>query len=304
MSEEKREEGKREFEIHRILVALDASLRSLAALEAAADLAAQWHAELLGLFVEDVDLLRLASAPAAIHCVYPSASEQPLSAVQIESELRALAERARRSLAGAAERAQVHWSFRIVRGNVPAEVLLAAAEADLLTMGGAGGSIARRLGLGSTARAAIAGARSSLLLVQGRVARHLPVLTIYDRTPGAADACRFAAHLAETTSGRLTVLLISSSRRREPEMEAEVARLVASEKLRVRFRRLESADKRDFLRAMQLEEGGVLVISGQSPFLAEEIVDKLLRETPHPILILGGRGKPVLVTPPEPSESK
>ena len=106
MSEEEREEGKREFEIHRILVALDASLRSLAALEAAAELAAQWHAELLGLFVEDVELLRMASAPAAIRCVYPSASEQPLSAVLIESELRALAERARRSLAGAAERAR------------------------------------------------------------------------------------------------------------------------------------------------------------------------------------------------------
>jgi hypothetical protein len=74
MSEEEREAEKREFEIHRILVALDASVRSLAALEAAAELAAEWHAELLGLFVEDVELLRLAATPAAIHCVYPSAS--------------------------------------------------------------------------------------------------------------------------------------------------------------------------------------------------------------------------------------
>ena len=40
MSAEKREAEKREFEIRRILVAIDASLRSLAALEAAADLAA------------------------------------------------------------------------------------------------------------------------------------------------------------------------------------------------------------------------------------------------------------------------
>lgn len=304
MNEEERQEGKREFEIRRILVALDASVRSLAALEAAAELAAEWHAELLGLFVEDVELLRLAATPAAIHCVYPSASERPLSALVIESELRALAERARRALAGAAARAQVRWSFRTVRGNVPAEVLLAAAEADLLTLGGAGGSIARRFGLGSTARAAVAGARSSLLIVQGRVSPLLPVLALYDRSAGAAEVCRFAARLAAATSRRLTVLLTAPLRRREPEVEAEVARLVASEKLRVRFRWLESDRKQDFLHAVQSEEGGVLFISGQSPLLDEEIVEKLLRETSHPLLILGERGKPILITPPVASESK
>jgi nucleotide-binding universal stress UspA family protein len=299
MTAEQREPEKREFEIRRILVAIDASLHSLAALEAAADLAAQLHAELLGLFVEDIDLLRLAGTPAAIECVFPSASEQPLRAGQIESELRALAERARRELAGAAERAHVQWSFRTVRGQVAAEILLAAAEADLLTLGEVGRSIARRLGLGSTARAAVAGARSSLLLVQGRIRRMQPVLAVYDRAPGAAEACRFAAHLAESTSGRLTVLLTSPSGWREPAIEAEVVRLLAGAKLRVRFRWLESGEKKLFLRAVQSEEGGVLVISGQSAYLDEQTVEKLLRETRHPLLILGARTNPVLLTPRE-----
>ncbi len=51
--------------IRRILVALDASGASLAALDAAARLAATLEAELLGLFVEDEDLLRLAGLPCA-----------------------------------------------------------------------------------------------------------------------------------------------------------------------------------------------------------------------------------------------
>ncbi|MDE3136940.1 MAG: universal stress protein [Acidobacteriota bacterium] len=299
MSAEQREPEKREFAIRRILVAIDASLRSLAALEAAADLAAQLHAELLGLFVEDIDLLRLAGTPAAIHCVYPSASDQPLRAGQIECELRALAERARRELAGAAERAHVPWSFRTVRGQVAAEVLLAAAEADLLTLGEVGRSIARRLGLGSTARAAIAGARSSLLLVQGRIPRMQPVLAAYDRSPGAAEACRFAAHLAESTSGLLTVFLTSPSGWREPAIEAEVARLLAGMKLHVRFHWLESEEKQLFLRAVQSEHGGVLVIGGQSSYSDEQLVEKLLHQTSHPLLILGTRSNPVLLTPPE-----
>jgi nucleotide-binding universal stress UspA family protein len=299
MSAEQREPEKHEIEIRRILVAIDASLRSLAALEAAADLAAQFHAELLGLFVEDIDLLRLAGTPAAIQCLYPSASEQPLSAMHIETELHALAERARRELAGAAARAHVPWSFRTVRGQVAAEILLAAAEADLLTLGEVGRSIARRLGLGSTARAAIAGARSSLLLVQGRIPRMQPVLAVYDRSPGAAEACRFAARLAESTSGRLTMFLVSPSGWREPAIESEVVRLLAGAKVRVRFHWLESEEKQVFLRAVQSEEGGVLVISGQSPYLDEQIVEKLLRQTRHPLLILGARSNPVLPTPPQ-----
>jgi nucleotide-binding universal stress UspA family protein len=303
MSTGDREPEKREFDIRRIVVALDASLRSLAALEAAADLAAQLHAELLGLFVEDIDLLRLAATPAAIHCVYPSASEQPTGVRQIESELHALAERARRELAGAAARAHVRWSFRTVRGHVPAEVLLAAAEADLLTLGEVGRSIAWRLGLGSTARAAIAGAHSSLLLVQKRVSRRLPVLAVYDRSAGATEVCRLAARLAESTSGRLTVLLVSPSGWREPAIEEEVARVLIGRKLRARFRWLESADKQALLRALQSEEGGVLVISGHSPYLDEETVEKVLRNTSHPLLILGGRAASALLTQPEQSES-
>lgn len=293
MSAEEEGEEKRDFEIRRILVALDASLLSLAALETAADLAAECQAELLGLFIEDVELLRFASTPAAIHCVYPLASAQPLTALGIESEFRALAERARKALAGAAGRAHVRWSFRTVRGNVETELLLAASEADLLSLGGAGGSIARRLGLGSTARAAIAHARSSLLLAQGPVSRLSPVMTLYDRSPGSAEACRFAARLAVHSSGYLTVLLPSSSGQREPTLEAEVARLLPSQRLHVRFRWLASAEKKNFLRAVQSEDAGVLVISGQSPLLDPEIVEELLRQTSHPLLILGGRPHPV-----------
>ena len=71
-------EEARELVIRRILVALDASRHSLAALEAAAELAARLKAELVGLFVEDIDLLRLAGLPFAREIRYPSAIIQQL----------------------------------------------------------------------------------------------------------------------------------------------------------------------------------------------------------------------------------
>ena len=49
--------------VRRILVAVDASHHSIAALEAAVELATRFQAELLGLYVEDINLLRLAQLP-------------------------------------------------------------------------------------------------------------------------------------------------------------------------------------------------------------------------------------------------
>ncbi|MBK7177644.1 MAG: universal stress protein [Chloroflexi bacterium] len=64
------------MKIQRILVALDASPHSLAALEAAIDLAERLDAELQGLFVEDINLLRLAQLPFARELRYPLPGSQ------------------------------------------------------------------------------------------------------------------------------------------------------------------------------------------------------------------------------------
>ena len=64
--------------IRRILVAVDASTHSLAALEAASVLAEVLNAELVGIFVEDINLLRLAGLPFAREVRYQSALDRPL----------------------------------------------------------------------------------------------------------------------------------------------------------------------------------------------------------------------------------
>ena len=102
----------------RILVALDASTHSLAALEEAAALASRLKAEVMGLFVEDINLLRLATSPMARQIGLPSAIGEEIDSAMIESGLRAQASQARAALAAAAGRAGVNWSFRTVRGRV------------------------------------------------------------------------------------------------------------------------------------------------------------------------------------------
>ncbi|RMF77434.1 MAG: universal stress protein, partial [Nitrospirae bacterium] len=90
----------------RIVVAVDASADSLAAVRAAARLAEALSAELHGLFVEDANLVRLARLPFARE-VRLSAAPRRLEAAALERELRALAAQARQAFEEEARRCRV-----------------------------------------------------------------------------------------------------------------------------------------------------------------------------------------------------
>ncbi|MDI7276824.1 MAG: universal stress protein, partial [Anaerolineae bacterium] len=114
--------------IQRILVAVDGSDHSLAALETACSLAAQLHAELEALFVEDDDLLRLADLPCARVVSTLLLESEPTDRERMERMLRLLADRAQDALQRHAVALGVRARFRAVRGRVVAEVQAAAGE--------------------------------------------------------------------------------------------------------------------------------------------------------------------------------
>ena len=98
--------------IRRILVALDATAESLAALNAAADLAMQLHAELFGLFVEDINLARLAALPIAREIDLAAGSIIEINHQTVERQFRLQREKARGALESAARSRRLNWSFR------------------------------------------------------------------------------------------------------------------------------------------------------------------------------------------------
>lgn len=116
----------------RIVVLLDAGAPGFEALEAAAARAVELEAELVAVFVENVDLLNLAGLPFAREIGLASATRRGLDARVMERTLRALAEKARHSIEAIARRVPLQWSFSIVRGALDEELLATAAEADLI----------------------------------------------------------------------------------------------------------------------------------------------------------------------------
>ena len=179
----------------RILVALDESEEHGRVLQSAAEIAARLEAELSGLFVEDVDLLRLAELPCAREVHYSGREAAPDAAV-IRRAMRVQAEAAKRALAGAAERRRLRWSFRVARGNVARELVTAAARTDLMVVGRTRLAHHRRIHVGTTARRVAAEAPAAVL-VPGRGNDDGPVVVVYDGSPASARALAAAARIAE-----------------------------------------------------------------------------------------------------------
>ncbi len=279
-------EQERELAIRRILVALDASAHSLAALEAAAALAASMEAEVLGLFVEDINLLQLAGLPFVRVVNFSSTTGRPIDSPSMEQELRLQAARAQRALATIAEHRRIRWSFRVVRGEVTTEVLTAALEADLLILGKLSHPLTRRSRLGSTARAVLVHAPRPVLLLQQGASIGQPVLVVYDGSSGAKQALAVATRLVQTISGKLIVLLLAETAENAQTLEGEVTEKLQRDRIQVRCHRIEPADLQKLIQVVHLERGGLLVLYRETPFWQEEDMQKLLAELQCPILVV------------------
>lgn len=222
--------------INRILVALDTSPHSVAALEAAVQLAEEWGAELVGLFVEDLDLLRLAQLPFAREVSAYSARLRAIGPEDLELQLRAQAARLRRQMARLAMRRGVQWSFEVSRGDIVAELLDQAEDADLVILGKTGWSESRTMG--STTRLVVTKARGRVLIIR-RTQRLVPSLRIvFDGSDAAVQALLSAAMLAEREARELSVLLVAEEKGEISDLRRQAAKMLRQRGLSARYRAL------------------------------------------------------------------
>lgn len=125
----------REHEIEQILVALDPSAHSLAALEAAVRMASRLEAELLGLFVEDANVRRLADLSFVQEVGLFTASCRRIEIRELSRQLQVQAGTMRRRFSIVTRGLGTRCTFREIRGRVVSEVLGAASEVDVVILG-------------------------------------------------------------------------------------------------------------------------------------------------------------------------
>ncbi len=261
----------------RVVVALDASADSLAALEAGAKLAANLGAELLGLFVEDINLLRLAELPVAREVVYGSGNVRALDRPRLERALRIQAAELERALASMAKTIDVRWSFRVARGQVATEVLATAQEADILVLGRLGRSLSRRARLGSTAHAAVVGAERTVVLLERGVSLGPRVVVLFDGSNGASRALATAARLASKNEQDLIVGIYSEDSESGDHLRTQSRDWLREQGCQACFRSV-AGGAAGLIDIVRRERAQVLIVAADHPLAQSKTLPNLLDE--------------------------
>ena len=191
-------------EVEYILVALDMSPHSEAALAAAAELAAALQLELRGLYVEDINLLHLCGLPFGIEYGSFTAKPRRIEQNHLEREFRMQASLLRKIMAEVAGQKRITWSFQVVRGGVTDQLLEAATSARMLSLGRVGRSPGKRTG--TTAQAIARRAQRPVVFQSRQRTLHGPYTVLYTGSPAAYRAVNLGMELSTQEESTLRVL--------------------------------------------------------------------------------------------------
>jgi nucleotide-binding universal stress UspA family protein len=270
--------------VQRILVAVDESEPSRWALIQAAELAAELGAELRGIFVEDAEMVRVASLPPTREIARSTAQVREFDPRRVELAWKVQASQLRERVQQEAEPRRVTWSFHVVRGRVSEEVRAAAREADIVLLGSHGQG--PRMHPGSTACAVAAGATKTVWLMPRRRGSGTAVSVVYDGTQGGELALQTAVSLAQRRKVPLEVLMPPVGEEEGNQLAQKAGRLSAELGRRARIRMLISDNIEDMEGVIRAEHHGALVLSGHAESLSESALRHLLAHLPCPLLLV------------------
>lgn len=270
----------------RVLILLDGSRLSLSALEAAAEIAHTRQAEVLGIFVEEVNLLRSAGYGFAREVGASSGVARPLDSAAIEARMRSLADQARRSLEQVMARRGLVQALTLCRGRVAEEVLNLVRPEDLLVMGRVGWSGIPGARLGSTARILVRQAPGDVLLWADPPTRSQNrVVVLLNHDQGANHrAVRVGAELASRKQQPLTVL-VRTETGEDKRVAEDLLSYLQSEGLSARVSLLPMASAGTVARAIRAEGASQLVLSRQCSLFREQGAETLLTELNLPVTV-------------------
>jgi hypothetical protein len=228
-------------------------------------MAEEFHAELVGLFVTQADMLALGALPTVRHLIGQSLTAQTLEPGAMERAMRVLAERARADLAAAAESRHVKWSFRMSSGPAEETIVAEAASCDVVTY--MRGTRQRR----TVGR--VPHTRVGVLLATPEARAGRPIVFWSDDDGAGFDV---ALRLARRSGLKLLVFLGAGS---APEKAAEIGRNIAATGIRGEVRRMTSDAQGAAFRELRLAHPGLLIIGRSSPLAQtdafENFVDSL-----------------------------
>jgi len=275
--------------IRRLLVALDGSHPSLAALQAGVELAARLNAEISGLFVEDQQLLDMAALPGCREIMRLPPFSRPLDAIELRRHFRLQAKRMRRVLERSCQRAGVEGRFRIASGKVPEAIAEAAENSDLVILGKSGYSLLGGARVGSTVRYLLGRQSGVSMIVSQRQSLETPVMLFYAGDSASEKALTVAADLTRDKESYLVVFLPPASEAKRERWKASLDESWKTTGIRYQVVSLPQASPDAISYTVRLHSRGPLVLSCDGQRFPKAVVEGVLQDIPNPLLLVRGK---------------
>jgi hypothetical protein len=254
----------------RILVMLGSVESDRAALDALSLLAGKTPAEILGMFVEDIELLTLAELPIAREYCMLTHVERRLQTPDIERQFRIQARAAQQALTELAGRLGFPLSFRTVRGAITTLLRESLAETDLMLFGAVRGTL--RLSAGSTRAGS------------DHPSRRRPVSVVFDGSEAAQRALQVALQIAPDDSMPLTVILTADNPEHLSMLTDLALRLAGTRSLHPV--KMVNPCWRDVIEKAYTQHSAALVVAITAELLQEENLERLRNKLNCPVVLV------------------
>lgn len=268
--------------MRRILVALDGDESARAALDAAAGLAAALQAELVGLYVEDSELLDAADLPVTWSIPRTPGQRGPIDASGMGRAMRISAGEAGRAVAAAGRRLHLKWSFEVRQGAMVEQVLSEARRFDLLALGLSGEAM-RRAGVEVTGGIMAMATPVALLLARGAACSTGPLVALYDQSE---RVLALGERMAAIQGRRLIVAAAGVSAGEAASRHEQAVEWLRRTGVRGSVRRLIMDRPEAMCAALRREYAGVLLIDRRGAIAAQLSLEALVREAACSVLVL------------------
>lgn len=271
--------------LREILVAIDTSAHSHAALEAAAALAKKLEAKIRGLYVQDERWSLLNRLPSARTINELTGDVYTLEDIDLEKQINRLKQRLRRRLEHVSERNRISHSWNTVRGKVEDKILSSAQDADLITIGLKGSSFPRQKKLGSTARAIIQKAQKPVLILKEGIKLEASVTVVYDASKTSQKALKLGHELAQKNDSLLSIVVVDNNPDVLEQRNKELEKMLETSSVSIDIKLIKNADVWNMLHNINYRRIGLLIIPKDQP-LIKNYLKTLFSHLNCPLLIM------------------
>jgi nucleotide-binding universal stress UspA family protein len=278
--------------VQRILVSLDSSRHSYAALNAAVDLARHYQADLIGVFVEDSTVLDLARMPFGQEVGGYTAVVHEISHQKITRSISIQSRSVVRTFHRLLNQTMLQGAISVRRGKVLETIRKESEDCDLLIVGKAGTNPVLRRRLGSTARGLIEKQDKSLMLLEEENRLGYPLIALYDDSPLGWIGLETGRDLLDSGE-TLVILMDDSAAEAFQKQHKKVSEWAKSSSINISIQGYKPHRFGRFLQIIDGVKTGLLILPHLSDPEKNQIIQRCLDEVSLPVLLIQPNDLPI-----------